>query len=51
MDEMNQVVECKYCKRKTIYGELTWLNGKCMCPACYMAERAKEDVKKEKNHE
>jgi hypothetical protein len=46
MDEMNQVVECKYCKRKTIYGELTWLNGKCMCPTCYMAERAKEDAKK-----
>lgn len=34
---------CKYCGRPTLYGELTWLNGKCMCPRCYMKERAKED--------
>lgn len=44
-DEMNEVVTCKYCGGKTLYGELTWLNGKCMCPACYQNERAAEDAK------
>ena len=34
---------CKYCGNKTIYAEMIWLNGKCMCPACYIKERAKED--------
>lgn len=45
-DIMNQKVTCKYCKRETLYGEMIWLNGKVMCPACYLAERAKEDAKK-----
>ena len=41
----DEVVTCKYCGEKTLYGELTWLNGKCMCPTCYQKERAKEDAK------
>ena len=44
-DCMNEPVVCKYCGDTTLYGELTWLNGKCMCPQCYQAERAKEDAK------
>lgn len=44
-DEMNEKVVCKWCGKQTLYGELTWLNGKCMCPRCYMIERAKEDAK------
>ena len=44
-DYMDEVVVCKYCEEKTIYGEMIWLNGKCMCPKCYMQERAKEDAK------
>lgn len=40
-----EIVTCKYCGEKTLYGELTWLNGKCMCPSCYQKERAKEDAK------
>lgn len=48
-DYMNDVVICKYCEQPTIYGEMIWLNGKCMCPKCYMAERAKEDAKKGAN--
>lgn len=44
-DEMNEVVTCKYCKGKSLYGEMMWLNGKEMCPKCYMNERAAEDVK------
>ncbi|MGN0616494.1 hypothetical protein [Ruminococcus flavefaciens] len=43
MEEMNRIVNCKYCGRPTLYGELTWLNGKCMCPRCYKKEREKED--------
>ena len=44
-DEMNEVVTCKYCGGKSLYGEMTWLNGKEMCPKCYMNERAAEDAK------
>lgn len=40
---MEQEVTCKYCGGKTLYGDLTWLNGKCMCPMCYQAERDLED--------
>ena len=43
-DEMNKVVICKWCNGKTLYGEMIWLNGKCMCPKCYLKERAKEDA-------
>lgn len=44
-DWLDEVVTCKYCGNKTTEGEKIWLNGKCMCPACYMKERAKEDAK------
>lgn len=44
-DYMNEKVICKYCGNTTLYGEMTWLNGKCMCPKCYMKERAAEDAK------
>lgn len=47
MEEMNQIVECKYCGKPVMYGELTWLEGKCMCPRCYQAERAKKDKEAE----
>lgn len=36
---------CKYCHQKTLWDEMIWLNGKCMCPSCYAAERAREDAK------
>lgn len=42
-DWLDEVVICKYCGNKTTEGEKIWLNGKCMCPQCYMKERAKED--------
>ena len=42
-DWLDEVVTCKYCGNKTTEGEKIWLNGKCMCPQCYMKERAKED--------
>ena len=43
MDEMNEIVICKYCHNNTLFDEMIWLNGKCMCPMCYIKERAKED--------
>lgn len=42
-DLMEEEVTCKYCGGKTLYGDLTWLNGKCMCPECYRVERDLED--------
>lgn len=44
-DILNEVVTCKYCGGKSLYGEMMWLNGKEMCPSCYMNERAAEDAK------
>lgn len=43
LSELYEVRTCKYCGNKTTYGEMIWLNGKMMCPACYIKERAKED--------
>lgn len=37
MGEMKQVVTCKHCGRKEIYGRMMWLNGRCECRACYKA--------------
>ena len=50
-DIMNEKVTCKWCGESTLYGEMMWLNGKCMCPKCYLVERAMEDSKRrsEKN--
>lgn len=39
---MKRVVKCKYCGGPEYYGEMRWLNGKCMCRRCY-----KFDVEKE----
>lgn len=38
-DEMLVVVNCKMCGNECLYGELIWLNGKCMCPTCYDREK------------
>lgn len=40
-DEMLKIVTCKYCKHQVEYGNMIWLNGKCMCPSCYHKERNK----------
>ena len=40
---MEQEVTCKYCGNTAKYGDLIWLNGKCMCPECYRVERDLED--------
>ena len=49
MNEFDEIVTCKYCGNNTTYGDLTWLNGKCMCPKCYMLERGKEDAVERSN--
>ena len=51
MDWLDEVVVCKYCGNKTTEDEKIWLNGKCMCPQCYMRERAKEDAKRGSSNE
>lgn len=38
MDEMMEIVVCKYCGRYEYYGEMRWLSGKCCCRACYKAD-------------
>lgn len=50
-DLMETVVTCKYCGGKALYGNLTWLNGKYMCPECYKAERAAEDKRLEQERQ
>jgi len=38
MDEMKEIVVCKYCGRYEYYGEMRWLSGKCCCRSCYKAD-------------
>lgn len=38
-DEMNEDVKCKYCGHTVKFGDMIWLNGKCMCPDCYQEEK------------
>jgi formylmethanofuran dehydrogenase subunit E len=40
--EMNEVVTCKLCGGPALYGEMIWLDGRCMCPKCYQKIKAKE---------
>lgn len=51
LDEMNRLVTCPACDRKTTYGEMTWLNGQSTCPACYMARRAAADAERRAAHD
>lgn len=39
---MDKIVDCKYCGRPEFYGEMRWLNGKCMCRSCYKFEYEQE---------
>lgn len=41
-DLMDKIVDCKYCGRPEYYGEMRWLNGKCMCRSCYKYEYEQE---------
>ena len=38
-DELLEIKKCKYCNREVEYGDMIWLNGKCMCPTCYKREK------------
>lgn len=38
MDEMMQIVICKYCNSPEYYGKMRWLSGKCCCRNCYKAD-------------
>ena len=45
MDEMKEIVKCKYCNRLEYYGEFRWLSGKQLCRSCYKAEWEHENKK------
>lgn len=34
----NEVVICKYCRKKEYYFSMRWLNGKELCRSCYKKE-------------
>ena len=36
-DDMNRVVICKFCNVPEYWGQMRWLNGKCLCRNCYKA--------------
>ena len=38
MDGMKEIVICKHCGRPEYYGDMRWLNGKCICRACYRCD-------------
>jgi len=38
MDEMLEVVRCKYCGESEYYGEFRWKNGRELCRRCYKSE-------------
>ena len=35
MDEMKEIVICRYCGKEEEYGKMRWLNGRCECKKCY----------------
>lgn len=40
-DFMSEPTICQHCGSSTTVGELTWLDGEVMCPACYQAKKQK----------
>lgn len=32
---LEKAVICKHCGKPEYYGQMHWLNGKCMCRSCY----------------
>lgn len=35
---MDEIVICKWCGKSVYFGDMIWLNGKCLCPDCYKLE-------------
>lgn len=40
-DFMSEPTICQHCGSSTTVGELTWLDGEVMCPACYQSKKQK----------
>lgn len=38
-DLLNKLVVCPHCKKETVYAEMIWLDGECLCPRCYQNKR------------
>ncbi len=47
---MGEMVKCPKCGEKTLYGDLTWLDGEQYCPNCYELE-AKSKITNKKMKE
>ena len=45
VDEMKEVLKCKYCNKSEYYGEFRWLSGRMLCRNCYKAEWEHENKK------
>lgn len=37
-EEKDRIVICKSCHRPEYWGQMRWLNGKCICRDCYRSE-------------
>lgn len=35
---MKEIVICNSCRKPEYWGEMRWLNGRCICRDCYKAE-------------
>lgn len=42
-DWLNRIVKCPKCGKDVVDGERIWLDGECLCPACYQHKRMKYD--------
>lgn len=42
-EEYDEIVICKKCNNHAKWGDMTWLNGECMCPECYQKKKEEEN--------
>ena len=40
-DYLDELVKCPSCKKEVKDGDRIWLDGECLCPACYQHKRNK----------
>lgn len=40
-DYLDEIVKCPSCKKEVKDGDRIWLDGECLCPACYQHKRNK----------
>ena len=50
-DFLSERTKCPVCLDMTTYGEMIWLNGKCVCPKCYEAARKSDTMRSQEDDE